>query len=216
MYLPPAFREDRIEVQHDLIRAHPLGLLVTAGPGGLMANPLPFILYPGEGGGMGILRGHFARGNPQGPALAAATECLVVFQGTQDYITPAWYPSKLETGKAVPTWNYAVVHAHGKLRAIDDAAWLRAQIEALTAQHEAPLPHPWAVADAPRDYTEKMISALVGIEIEVTRLEGKWKASQNQPAENQAGIIAALRADGSDNGTAMAGLIAAHVRTADR
>lgn len=215
MYLPGHFAEPRIEAMHALMRAHPLAMLVTLTSSGLDANHIPLQLVAGSSP-FGTLQGHVARANPVWRDVERDIEVLAVFRGPESYISPSWYATKKETGKAVPTWNYAVVHAHGKLRSIDDAAWLRAQIEALTAQHEAPLPHPWAVADAPRDYTEKMISALVGIEIEVTRLEGKWKASQNQPAENQAGIIAALRADGSDNGTAMAGLIAAHVRTADR
>src|ERR1700722_10950043 len=139
MYQPPAFREDRIEVQHALIRAHPLGLLITAGPGGLIANPFPFLLdaKASEGGnvsnqGLGTLRLHIARANPQWRELEAVEECLVVFQGAQDYVTPSWYATKRETGKVVPTWNYTTVHTWGRPRIMNDDAWVRRQTEDLT------------------------------------------------------------------------------------
>src|SRR5215471_13124976 len=168
MYQPPAFREDRIEVQHALIRAHPLGLLITAGPGGLMANHIPCLIDPG-GSERGTLRAHFARGNPHGSELAAVEQCLVVFQGPQDYVTPSWYATKQETGKVVPTWNYITVHAWGRPRVMDDA-WLRQQIEDLTQSREARRPTPWAVDDAPADYVEMQMRAIVGVEIPVSRI----------------------------------------------
>jgi len=214
MYLPKHFEEPRIEVMHELMRAHPLATLVTLTAGGLDANHIPLQLVA-DSSPFGTLQGHVARANPLWRDFDRNVEVLAVFRGPEGYISPSWYATKQETGKAVPTWNYAVVHAHGKLRVIDDAAWLRAQIEALTTHNEASLPHPWAVSDAPADYTEKMISALVGIEIEITRLTGKWKTSQNQPAANQAGIIAALRADGRDDSAAMADLVAARAQTAE-
>ena len=214
MYLPKHFEEPRVEVMHELMRAHPLATLVTLTAGGLDANHIPLQLVA-DSSPFGTLQGHVARANPLWRDFDRNVEVLAVFRGPEGYISPSWYATKQETGKAVPTWNYAVVHAHGKLRVIDDAAWLRAQIEALTTHNEASLPQPWAVSDAPHDYTEKMISALVGIEIEITRLTGKWKTSQNQPAANQAGIIAALRADGRDDSAAMADLVAARAQMAE-
>ena len=136
MYQPPAFREDRLEVQHELIRAHPLGLLITAGPAGLLANPFPFLL-DADGTPLGTLRLHIARANPHWREFDAIDECLVVFQGPQDYVTPSWYATKRETGKVVPTWNYAMVHVWGRPRVVNDAVWLRRQLDDLTASREA-------------------------------------------------------------------------------
>ena len=191
MYQPPHFREDDLGAQHALIRAHPLGLLVTAGPGGLMANPIPFLLDAASG--RGILRAHLARANPQGRELAGVAECLVVFQGPQGYVTPSWYATKRETGKVVPTWNYATVHAHGRPRVIEDPGWLRRQIADLTDLSEAGRPEPWAVDDAPRSFTDAQLKGIVGIEIPVTRIEGKWKVSQNRPAADRDGVAAGFR-----------------------
>ena len=176
MYQPPHFREDRIEVQHTLIRAHPLGLLITAGPAGLIANLFPFLLDP-DGAAKGTLRLHMARANPQWRELEAIEECLVVFQGPQDYVTPSWYATKRETGKVVPTWNYATVHAWGRPRVMKDDAWLRKQIEDLTASREAQRAEPWAVGDAPDDFVAMQMRAIVGIEIPILKIEGKWKMS---------------------------------------
>ena len=190
MYLPSAFREDSPEVQHEFIRAHPLGVLTTSGDGGLMANHIPCLFYPE--GPHGVLRLHVARANPQLADLAAGRECLVVFHGPQAYVTPSWYPTKAETHKVVPTWNYAVVHAHGTLQAHDDADWLLAFVTELTQRHESGRARPWAVADAPADYVQQMLRAIVGIEIAVARLDGKWKASQNRSAADRAGVAAGL------------------------
>lgn len=207
MYQLPTFREDRIEAQHDLIRAHPLGLLVTAGPGGLMANPIPFLIDP-EGGEHGTLRCHLARANPQCADLAAVAECLVVFQGPQGYVTPSWYQTKQETGKVVPTWNYATVHAWGRPRVIADAAWLRRQIDGLTALNEGRRPAPWAVDDAPADFVSAQIKGILGVEIPIARIEGKWKVSQNRPEADRAGVVAGLR-DTGEAGEPMAALVEA-------
>ena len=185
MYQPPAFREDRIEVQHELIRAHPLGLLITAGPGGLIANPFPFLLDP-EGSENGTLRLHIARANPQWRELGALEECLVVFQGPQDYVTPSWYATKRETGKVVPTWNYATVHAWGRPRVMNDDAWLRRQIADLTLSRESDRAEPWKVDDAPADFVTAQMRAIVGVEIIISRIEGKWKMSQNRPPRGSA------------------------------
>lgn len=187
MYLPKHFAEPRIEAMHELIDAHPLATLVTLSSNGLDANHIPLQLVTDDSP-FGKLQGHVARANPLWQDFDQDAGILAIFQGPEGYISPSWYATKKETGKAVPTWNYAVVHAHGTLRIIDDTRWLRAQIEALTTHNEATLPHPWAVSDAPDDYVEKMIAAVVGIEIVITRLSGKWKMSQNQPAENQEGL----------------------------
>jgi transcriptional regulator len=205
MYQPPAFREDRIEVQHALIRTHPLGLVITAGPGGLMANPIPFLI-DADGTPRGTLRCHMARGNPQWRELAAVEECLVVFQGPQDYVTPSWYPAKKAHGKVVPTWNYVTVHAWGRPRVMDkDDIWLRRQIEDLTNAREHGLADPWKVDDAPADYVASQMKGIVGIEIPIGRIEGKWKLSQNREAGDRAGVVAGFRAQGDET---MAALVA--------
>ena len=203
MYQPPAFREDRPEVQHALIRKHPLGLLITAGPAGLLANLFPFLL-DAEGAEKGTLRLHMARANPQWRELEAVEECLVVFQGPQDYVTPSWYATKRETGKVVPTWNYATVHVWGRPRVMNDDAWLRKQIEDLTASRENLRAEPWQVGDAPEDFVAMQMRAIVGIEIPILKIEGKWKMSQNRPEADRAGVIAGFRAEG---GEAIAALV---------
>ena len=195
MYQPPHFREDRIEIQHDLIRTHPLGLLITAGPGGLLANPLPFLI-DSEESPRGTLRVHLARANPQWRELAAIAQCLIVFQGPQQYVSPSWYPTKRETGKVVPTWNYVTVHAWGRPCVIDDAAWLRRQIEDLTHLKEGTQPAPWKVDDAPAQYVASQMKGIVGVEIPIDRIEGKWKVSQNRPQADRAGVVAGLRGSG--------------------
>jgi transcriptional regulator len=206
MYQPLHFREDRIEVQHALIRAHPLGLLITSGPGGLQANPIPF-LVDAAASERGTLRGHLARANPQLAELAAVEECLIVFQGPQHYITPSFYATKRETGKVVPTWNYITVHAWGRPRVMDDATWLRQQIDDLTRHNEATRPVVWNVSDAPDAFIAAQVKAIVGLEIPIARIEGKWKVSQNRPAADQAGVVAGLRGQG-DRAEAMANLVA--------
>lgn len=191
MYIPASFRESRIEVLHDFLRAHPFGLLVSAGAGGLNATPLPFLLE--ADGGHGTLRAHLARANPHWRELASAGECLVVFQAEHGYVTPSWYASKAATHKVVPTWNYATVHAWGRPSVVEDAAWLRRQIEALTRGQEARRAQPWAVNDAPEDYLAAQVKAIVGIEIPIARIEGKWKMSQNRDAADRRGVVAGLR-----------------------
>ena len=204
MYQPPAFHEDRIEIQHALIRKHPLGLLITAGPAGPLANLFPFLIDAG-GTEKGTLRLHMARANPQWRELESIEECLVVFQGPQDYVTPSWYATKRETGKVVPTWNYATVHAWGRPRVMNDDAWLRRQIEDLTASRENLRAEPWAVGDAPEDFVAMEMRAIVGVEIPISRIEGKWKMSQNRPEADRAGVIAGFREMGGD---AIAALVA--------
>ena len=191
MYLPKHFAETDVGVIHDLMRDFPLATLVSHGPDGLSANHIPLQL-DATAGPNGTLRGHIARANPLGRSAPVDAEILVIFQGPESYISPTNYATKAEHGKVVPTWNYTAVHAYGRLRLIDDPAWIFAQISALTATHESRLPQPWAVSDAPADYIEKMLGAIVGIEITIDRLVGKWKVSQNQPAVNQISLIAAL------------------------
>jgi transcriptional regulator len=206
MYQPPHFREDRLEVQHALIRAQSLGLLITAGSGGLQANHVPFLIDAGRSE-HGTLRVHLARANPQLHELAAVTECLVVFQGPQQYISPSLYPTKREHGKVVPTWNYITVHAWGRPHLIDDATWLRRQVDDLTAHKEGSRSAPWYVSDAPEPYVAAQLKGIVGIEIPIARIEGKWKVSQNRPANDRAGVVAGLR-DNGDDAEVMASLVA--------
>jgi transcriptional regulator len=206
MYQPPHFREERLAVQHTLIRSHSLGLLITAGPGGLHANHIPF-LVAAEDSERGTLRGHLARANPQVQELAAVAECLVVFQGPQHYISPSLYATKRETGKVVPTWNYITVHAWGRPRVIDEEVWLRRQIGDLTNHKEESRPDPWLVSDAPEAFVTAQIKGIIGVEIPIARIEGKWKVSQNRPAVDQAGVVEGLRGGGAD-AKIMASLVA--------
>ena len=194
VYRPSYHREDRLEVQHGLIRAHPLGALVTLGEAGLVANHIPFVLDAGAGA-LGTLRAHIAKANDQWRSFSREVEALVIFQGPQSYITPSWYATKRETGKVVPTWNYAVVHAYGPIRVVEDGGWLRDQIERVTALQEAARAEPWAVSDAPGSFIDAMTKAIAGIEIEITRLEGKWKVSQNRTAADRQGVAEGLRSE---------------------
>ena len=191
MYLPKHFEETRIETLRELIRAHPLGALVTLTPGGLDANHVPFELDP-DPAPFGTLRGHVARANPVWREPSRDVEALVIFQGPGAYISPALYPTKAETGRVVPTWNYAVVHAHGPLRAVDDREWLRSFVTRLTDRHESTRSDPWQVTDAPAEYVDQMLGAIVGLEIPLTRLVGKWKMSQNRPPADRAGVVEGL------------------------
>jgi transcriptional regulator len=194
MYLPKHFAETDVSVMHELMRVHPLATLVTQGPDGLDANHIPLHL-DASAGPNGTLRGHIARANPLAANPTVNRKILAIFKGPDCYISPSGYATKAEHGKVVPTWNYAAVHAHGELRLIDDRDWLLTQLDALTAEHEAGLPQPWSIDDAPADYIGKMLGAVVGIEIPIDRLVGKWKVSQNQPPANQASLIAALGDD---------------------
>lgn len=191
MYCPAHFAETRQEALHALIGEHPLATLVTIGEQCLNADQIPLTLGTAADGSL-VLRGHVARANPMWKSLRADIDALAIFHGPEAYITPSWYPTKREHGKAVPTWNYAVVHARGPLRIIQDTDWLRTQVESLTQIQESAFAEPWAVSDAPADYVEKMLAAIIGIEIAVKSLEGKWKASQNQPEDNREGVIAGL------------------------
>jgi transcriptional regulator len=208
MYIPPAFREDRMEALHELIRLHPLGLLTTKSESGLVATPVPFLVYADESKS-GTLRAHVARANPHWRELQGGDDCLVVFLGPQGYITPSWYQTKQETQKVVPTWNYVCVQAWGKPRIVEDAAWLRRQLDDLTHARESTRPEPWAVGDAPDDFIAAQMKAIVGIEIPIDRIEGKWKLSQNRPEVDRAGVIDGLNGPKDpDRNPAMAELMA--------
>lgn len=209
MYLPEHFAEKRPHVLRQLLAAHPLATLVTHGDGGIDANHLPLLLDP-HAGPHGTLRGHIARANPL--ARHPGGEVLAVFQGPQAYISPNWYPSKAEHGQAVPTWNYAVVHGRGPLRIVDDPAWLRALLHQQTTRHEASQAQPWQLSDAPEEYIDRQLRAIVGIEIPLTTLCGKWKTSQNRPAADRVGVICGLHASGGEQAHAMAELVGRHAR----
>jgi len=206
MYLPSHFAEARVDVLHDLIRAYPFGTLVVLASNGLDANHIPFEIDP-EPAPFGTLRGHLARANPLWKDFSAQVDALAIFQGPHTYISPSWYPTKKEHGKVVPTWNYAVVHAMGPLRVIDEQAWVRRFVEQLTQRHEAHRSDPWKVTDAPTDFVDTMTSAIVGIEIPIAQLTGKWKVSQNRPAKDRAAVVEALLQDRSDASNAMAQLV---------
>ena len=206
MYQPPHFRETRRDVLHGLIRAHPLGLLVSNGPDGPVANPIPFLL-DADRGAFGTLRLHMARANGQWRALAEDpdTPVLAVFRGSDAYVSPSWYASKAEHGKVVPTWNYAVVEARGRARVMDDPDWIARQIADLTRSHEQARAEPWQVGDAPERFIEAQIRGIVGVEIEIAALDGKWKVSQNRPVADRAGVASGLETEHGD--AAMAGLV---------
>jgi transcriptional regulator len=206
MYEPPLHRQDDVAAQHALIRRHPLGLLVSHGPQGLVANAIPFLI-DADAGKFGTLRAHMARANGQWRDLADAGEALAVFQGPEHYVSPSWYATKRETGKVVPTWNYVMVQARGVARAIEDEAWLRRQIAALTQSQESSRPAPWAVGDAPEEFIAAMVRQIVGVEIEIADIRGKWKASQNRSPADRAGVAEGLTADGDAEALAMAAIV---------
>jgi transcriptional regulator len=206
MYLPKHFEESRVQTLHELIRAYPLGALVVLTARGLDANHIPFEVDP-EPAPFGTLRGHIARANPLWRDFSREVEALAIFQGPGTYISPSWYRTKRETAKVVPTWNYAVVHAHGALQFIDDRAWLRAFVEKLTNRHEAERRDPWKVTDAPPDYIEQQLGAIVGLEIPIARLIGKWKVSQNRPTQDRDGVVEGLLREGDHSSAAIANLV---------
>ncbi|WP_027209968.1 FMN-binding negative transcriptional regulator [Burkholderia sp. WSM2232] len=193
MYLPADFTEARTDQLHALIAQHPFGTLITHGASGLDANHIPFDLASDEGE-LGVLHAHVARNNPLWQDLANGDEVLVVFHAGDAYISPTWYPSKHETHRQVPTWNYVVVHAHGRITIRDDEKYVRGVVARLTRTHEAALPQPWKMGDAPREYIDAMLKAIVGVEIVITRLVGKRKLGQNKDARDIQGAGEALKA----------------------
>lgn len=195
MYVPEHFRESRFEVLQALIRRHPLAVLVAGVEGALAAEHLPLQLISGPDGGW-RLRGHVARGNPLWRQLPAGSPVLAIFRGAEHYISPSWYASNVEHGRVVPTWNYAAVHASGSIRFIEEPDWLLALVESLTDEHEEGRTPRWRVCEAPADHTAAKLRAIVGFEITVSALIGKFKSSQNRSTADRAGVIRALRAEG--------------------
>lgn len=207
MYCPAPFEEQRPEVLRQLIAAHPLATIVRLGPDGLAADHLPVLHVPADGdGGHGHLIGHVARANPLWQAQPDE-ELLLVFQGPQTYISPNWYATKAEAGKVVPTWNYAVVHAHATLTPMHEPEAVLSILKRLTQRHEATQPHPWQVDDAPADFTHKLLEHIVGVRLDIRRMQGKWKVSQNQPAANRASVMTSLEAGKQPEGLAVADLV---------
>ena len=192
MYLPAHFNETRTDVLHALMRARPLTTLVTQCDSGLVANHVP-VQTLSEPAPLGCIRGHIARANPLWREYRGDSQALAIFQGPQIYISPSFYPSKAKTGEVVPTWDYAVVHAGGTLRFIDDPHWLRNFVSGLTNTHEKPRLQPWKIDDAPAPYIEKMLSLIVGFEFSIVSLAGKWKVSQNRPQADRQGVISNLQ-----------------------
>jgi transcriptional regulator len=190
MYRPDHFRVDDIAEMHALMRGRPFATLVSSGPSGLVATHLPTVLK--QGGSFGAIECHLARPNPHWKDLAEGGEALMIFQGAEAYITPNWYATKKETGKAVPTWNYAVVHAYGRPQVMQDRDWLRRHVTELTTQQEAHEPHPWKVADAPESYVDVMLRGIVGFRFDIARLEGKWKMNQNRELRDRVGTADGL------------------------
>jgi len=207
MYLPNHFAEPRIDLLHRLISEQPLGALVVSTADGLEANHLPFEL-DAEPAPLGTLRGHVARANPVWHQFSRGIEALVIFQGPQAYISPSWYPSKRISGEVVPTYNYLAVHGYGRLAIIHDRAWLGSLVTRLTERFESGRREPWRVSDAPGPFIEKQLAAIVGIEIQLTKLLGKWKVSQNRPSPDRAGVVAGL----SDQNDADSSAIASWVK----
>jgi transcriptional regulator len=202
MYLPSAFEQPDGEALHSLIRAHPFATVISQGTEGPTADHIPLELDASVGE-HGVLRGHVARANPLWQQ-AAGRPVLVVFHGPQAYVTPSWYATKALTHKVVPTWNYAIVHAHGPLQVVEDAPWLHALVIRLTQHHEAARAQPWAVGDAPPDFIQSLLRAIVGIEIPLTRVLGKFKLSQNRSAADRAGVVTGLATDSPEGGATAA------------
>jgi transcriptional regulator len=195
MYVPSHFREDRVPQLHETMRSIAFGALVTLGQDGLVASHVP-MLIDAEPAPFGTVTGHIARANPQWRSIKPEISALAIFTGPNSYISPAWYPTKQQTGKVVPTWNYVAIHATGKLRFFDDADSLRRIVTRLTDTHEAERAERWQVTDAPEAYIEAMLKAIVGFELTIAQLDGKWKMSQNRPAEDRAGVAEGLRQEG--------------------
>lgn len=207
MYIPRANEETRLEVLHDLIESHPLASLVTIASSGLFASHLPMVLER-KSATRALLKGHLSRANKQWQDFQPGVQALAIFSGPEHYISPSWYPEKKETGKVVPTWNYAVVHVYGHLSVVEDPAWLMEHLNALTTVHEASFPAPWKVSDAPADYVASLIKGIVGVELPIERIEGKWKASQNHPERNRIGVVEGLERLNTPESLAMKALVA--------
>jgi transcriptional regulator len=206
MYIPRANQEDRIPVIHKLMEDQPFASLITMGTSGLFASHIPMVLER-DGTPFGQLKGHISRANQQWKEFSPSIEALAVFSGPQHYITPSWYPEKVKTAKVVPTWNYAVVHAYGHLKVIEDSEWLMAHLHSLVNIHEASFPVPWKIGDAPADYVASQVKGIVGLEMVIERLEGKWKVSQNRSEQDRVGVAEGLTDLNTDESLAMKPLV---------
>jgi len=210
MFQPDHFRVDSLPPMHALMRARPLAALVSAGAEGLYATHLPTVLK--DDGPYGVIECHLARANPHWKTLAECSEALMIFQGADGYITPNWYPSKAEHEKVVPTWNYAVVHAYGRPEVMQEADWLRSHVAELTAQQEKSEAKPWALTDAPETYIKAMLRGIVGFRFAITRLEGKWKMSQNREMQDRHGVAKGLAARRVGDDLEVAELVLHHAK----
>lgn len=208
MYTPKDFMVEDAREAHALMRAHPFAILVTQGADGLVATHLPTVLKAGAGGEPGRIECHLARPNPQWHTFGRDADALMIFQGPEAYIRPGWYPSKAEHAKAVPTWNYAVVHAYGRLEVVEDQAWLLAHVSELSAQQESPYAAPWSTSDAPENYLAMLARGIVGLKLAIARLEGKVKMSQNRETRDRAGVVEGLGARAERQDAATAELVA--------
>jgi transcriptional regulator len=206
MYIPRANQEDRIPVIHKLMQDQPFASLITMGTSGLFASHIPMMLEP-DGTPFGRLKCHISRANQQWKEFSPSIEALAIFSGPQHYITPSWYPEKLETAKVVPTWNYAVVHAYGHLKVIEDSEWLMAHLESLVNIHESSFAVPWKIEDAPADYVASLVKGIVGFEMVIERLEGKWKVSQNRSEQDRVGVAEGLADLNTEESLAMKTLV---------
>jgi transcriptional regulator len=206
MYIPKHFEETRLPVIHGLIEAHPFGSLITMGASGLIASHIPMVLER-NGTSPSVLRGHLSRANSQWKEFNPEMEALAIFSGPHHYITPTWYAEKAETGKVVPTWNYAVAHAYGRVNIHQASDWLLAHLDTLTNIHEGGNETPWKLADAPEEYVSVMMKGIVGFELEITRLEGKWKMSQNRPDADRQRVAEGLGELGTESSQAVKALI---------
>jgi transcriptional regulator len=195
LYVPPHFQQSDLAVLHEAIRTSGLATLVSLGADGLIASHVPLMLDAAAGPN-GTLIGHLAKGNPQGRGAQPGTDALAIFQGPDAYITPSWYETKRQTGKVVPTWNYVAIHAYGPLEFFDDATELLEVVTRLTNRFEGSRAAPWAVDDAPPDFVQAHLKGIVGFRMPITRLDGKWKMSQNRPVADRIGVAEGLRAEG--------------------
>jgi transcriptional regulator len=206
MYQPDHFRVDDLPQIHALMRARPFAALVSGGSLGIYATHLPTVLK--NDAPFGVIECHLARANPHWKELARGDEALMIFQGAEGYITPNWYASKAAHGKVVPTWNYAVAHAYGRPEVVSDKAWLRRHVAELTSQQESSESRPWSLSDAPEAFVEVMLRGIVGFRFAITRLEGKWKMSQNRPVEDRDGVVRGLGDRGRGDDPEIAALVA--------
>jgi transcriptional regulator len=211
MYLPDKFRVEDVPQMHALMRGRPFAALASAGPLGLYASHLPTVLK--DEGAFGVIECHLARPNPHCQELGKVKEALMIFQGPEGYITPNWYPTKAQSGKVVPTWNYAVVHAYGEPQVMDDTQWLRRHVGELTVQQEKNETKPWAVTDAPERYIDVMLRGIIGFRFVISRLEGKWKMSQNRDTQDAEGVVKGLGVRHQGDDLQIADYVAQQVKT---